>query len=107
MPSDKVISTFSSRGFVFANERRFENKYFDTMGITYCKSLFTKDKTQYAVNANGNHNHARPAAAASSHHVSTIQNAVATQGRDSYVTLMSAYLPIAQVRDNEVTQRGW
>lgn len=77
------------------------------MGITYCKSLFTKDKTQYAVNANGSQNHARPAAAAaSSHHVSTIQNAVATQGRANYVTLMSAYLPIAQLRDNEVTQRG-
>lgn len=79
------------------------------MGITYCKSLFTKDKTQYAVNANGTNgsqNHARLAAAASSHHVSTIQNAVATQGKANYVTLMSAYLPIAQLRDNEVTQRG-
>lgn len=76
------------------------------MGITNCKSLFTKDKTQYAVNANGSQNHARPTAAASSQHVSTIQNAVATQGRANYITLMSAYLPIAQIRDNEVTQRG-
>lgn len=56
------------------------------MGLSNCKSLFTKSKTQHSVNNGNNVNHDKgQPATASDYQVSTIQDAVVSIGK-AYVT---------------------
>lgn len=64
------------------------------MGLTYCKSLFTRNKTQTSVNLdNGTaFNKPQPAAVtANDFGLSTLQSAVESQGVNNYATVAFHY----------------